>query len=169
MDYMGLDAKDPNDQGLIGAMTSVYLAASIVAGILFSPPICHYFGRRMPIFVGCLLVIVASFIQTFSTNVAGFMGGRVVLGIGQGIALSAGPILMGELCAPDIRGRMLSFWQLMYSVGALVTSYTAYGVKLNASLGLWQWKIVTLVQAVIPFVTCCLIFFVPESKYRISI
>lgn len=64
MDYMGLDGKNPADQSLIGAVTSCYMAATIVAGLLLSPPISHYLGRRATIFAGCLVVIVASLIQS---------------------------------------------------------------------------------------------------------
>ncbi|KAL0088643.1 sugar transporter [Phycomyces blakesleeanus] len=161
--YMGLDKDAPKDQNMIGAVTSSYLAASIASGITVSPLISHYLGRRATIFAGCLLVAVASIVQTFSTNIGAFIAGRVILGIGQGIALPAGPVFMSEICSPEVRGRMLSFWQMMYSVGALVTSFTAYGCKLNEGLGLWQWKTVTLLQAAIPVICCATIFTCPES------
>ncbi|KAI7874547.1 putative MFS sugar transporter [Lichtheimia hyalospora FSU 10163] len=156
MDYMGLDGQNPADQSMIGAVTSCYMAATIVAGLLLSPPISHYLGRRATIFTGCLVVIVASLIQTF-------IGGRIVLGIGQGIALPAGPVFMSEICPPEVRGRMISFWQMMYSVGALVVSYTAVGTESNTGLGLWQWKTITLLQALIPLVCGITIWLCPES------
>ncbi|KAI8141344.1 sugar transporter [Fennellomyces sp. T-0311] len=163
MDFMGLDKDAKEDQNLIGAVTSSYLAATIFSGLFMSPFISHYLGRRASIFTGCLVVIAASLIQTFSKNLAAFIGGRIVLGIGQGIALPAGPVFMGEICHPEVRGRMMSFWQLMYSVGALVTSYTAFGTQRNMSLYNWQWQTVTMLQAAIPFFCCVLIWFCPES------
>jgi hypothetical protein len=41
--------------------------------------------------IGCFLTIVATFIQTFSPkgNIGVFIFGRVVIGLGQGIALSS--------------------------------------------------------------------------------
>ncbi|ORY93328.1 general substrate transporter [Syncephalastrum racemosum] len=163
MRYMGLSATDPSDQSMIGAVTSCYMAATIVAGLSVSPLVTHYFGRRASIFLGCFIVIIASFIQTFSPNIGAFIGGRIILGLGQGIALPAGPVFMGELCPPQIRGSMLSFWQMMYSVGALVTSYASYGTIQNIGLGDWQWKTITLIQAAIPFICCATIFTCPES------
>ena len=40
--------------------------------------------------IGCFLTIIATFIQTFAPrhNIGTFIGGRAVIGIGQGIALS---------------------------------------------------------------------------------
>ncbi|KAL1936801.1 hypothetical protein VTP01DRAFT_935 [Rhizomucor pusillus] len=163
MNYMGLDKNDPSDQSLIGAVTSTYMAASIVSGLLVAPFVSHYFGRRAAIFLGCIIVIIASFIQTFAPNLGAFIGGRIVLGLGQGIALPVGPVFMGEICPAEVRGRMISFWQMMYSVGALVTSYTSFGTQKNTALGDWQWKIVTHIQAAIPLVCCVGILLCPES------
>ena len=43
--------------------------------------------------IGCFLTIVATFVQTFAPrhNIGAFIGGRVLIGIGQGIALSEFP------------------------------------------------------------------------------
>jgi hypothetical protein len=40
--------------------------------------------------IGCFLTIVATFMQTFAPahNLGVFIGGRVIIGLGQGIALS---------------------------------------------------------------------------------
>ncbi|KAI8068091.1 general substrate transporter [Gongronella butleri] len=163
MGYVGLNSKDPKDQNLIGAVTSTYLAASIVAGLFVAPFLSDRMGRRAALFIGCFVVIVASVIQTWSPNLGAFIAGRMVLGLGQGIALPVGPVFMGEICPPDVRGRMISFWQMMYSVGALVVSYITFGTSNDKSLGNWQWKIVTLLQALVPLVCCIGILFCPES------
>jgi len=43
--------------------------------------------------------------------------------------MAAGPTFMSEITPQDIRGRMLSFWQIAYSVGALVCTYIALGTS----------------------------------------
>ena len=47
-------------------------------------------------FIGAFLVIIATFMQTFSPyrNLGCFIGGRVLIGLGQGIALSMHPNLI---------------------------------------------------------------------------
>jgi hypothetical protein len=44
--------------------------------------------------IGCFLTIVATFMQTFAPehNLGVFIGGRVIIGVGQGIALSGSPL-----------------------------------------------------------------------------
>lgn len=49
-----------------------------------------------------------------------FIVGRVLIGIGQGLALTAGSIYIGELAPQSIRGMIMSFWQMFYSVGSFI-------------------------------------------------
>lgn len=78
--------------------------------------------------IGCILTIIATFMQTFSPfhSLATFIAGRVIIGLGQGIALTAGPIYIGELAPPEIRGKIMSFWQLFYSVGSFIAYWINY-------------------------------------------
>lgn len=53
-------------------------------------PVADNFGRRVGMAAGSVCVIVATLMQTFSPkdNIGCFIGGRVIVGIGQGLALS---------------------------------------------------------------------------------
>ena len=70
-----------------------------------------------------------------------FIAGRVFVGIGQGLALTAGSIYIGE-CAPlEIRGKIMSFWQMFYSVGSFIAYWINYSCsKQKVQLGEWSWK-----------------------------
>ena len=74
----------------IGAINTAYTVGAVVAGFFLGGPLADYGGRRMGMAVGSILVIVATFMQTFSPrgNIGCFIGGRVIIGIGQGLALS---------------------------------------------------------------------------------
>jgi MFS family permease len=86
-------------------------------------------GRRLGMAAGSVLVIIATFMQTFGPRhqIGVFIGGRVLVGMGQGVALTAGPAYINELSPPEIRGKIMSFWQMFYSVG----SFIAYWVRLQ--------------------------------------
>ena len=99
---------------------------------------------------GAFLTIIATFMQTFSPKgqLGVFIAGRVVIGLGQGIALSAystlrpssrlkltvaiaaGPVYIGELAPVHIRGKIMTFWQMFYSVG----SFIAYWINYSCSV-----------------------------------
>ena len=61
-----------------------------MGGFFFGGPIADYGGRKVGMAVGAVLVIIATFMQTFAPyhNIGCFIGGRVLIGLGQGIALS---------------------------------------------------------------------------------
>lgn len=67
-----------------------YTVGAIVGGWFIGGPISDYLGRKMGMGIGCFLTIIATFMQTFAPkgNLGCFIGGRVIIGIGQGIALS---------------------------------------------------------------------------------
>lgn len=80
---------DP-DANIVGAVNTAYTVGAIVAGFFMGGPIADYFGRRVGMASGAVCVIVATFMQTFSPRgqIGCFIAGRVVIGIGQGLALS---------------------------------------------------------------------------------
>ncbi|KAJ2969064.1 hypothetical protein NUW58_g10077 [Xylaria curta] len=95
-DWFDLNPK--GDAYLIGLVNTAYTIGAIVSGFFFGGPLADYLGRRWGMGIGCFLTIVATFIQAFAPrhNLGAFIAGRVVIGLGQGLALTAGPIYIGE-------------------------------------------------------------------------
>ena len=63
---------------------------AIFGGFFLGGPIADYAGRKVGMSVGCVLVMIATFMQTFAQRggVGTFIAGRLIIGIGQGVALS---------------------------------------------------------------------------------
>ncbi len=61
--------------------------------------------------LGCFITVIATIIQTFAPRhqIGVFILGRVLIGIGQGMALTAGPVFIGEVTPPEIRGKVSKF------------------------------------------------------------
>lgn len=117
-------------------------------------------------FTGASCVIVATFMQTFSPrgNVGCFIAGRVLIGIGQGLALTAGSIYIGELAPQKIRGKIMSFWQMFYSVGSFIAYWINYACSRHVdSLGEWDWKTVVIFQLLMPVLIVIQVVFIPET------
>lgn len=136
--------------------------------------------------LGCFVTICATMLQTFAPkgSLACFMAGRVIIGIGQGMALSkstqiitvarqhdanrdpiaAGPVYIGEMAPPEIRGYIMAFWQTFYSVGSFIAYWINYACGLHREkLGEWDWKMVVIFQALVPAIIIALLPFQPES------
>jgi MFS family permease len=80
---------DPSSE-VIGSINTAYTVGAIFGGFFLGGPIADFAGRKVGMWTGCVLVIIATFVQTFAPrdNIGQFIGGRCIVGIGQGIALS---------------------------------------------------------------------------------
>jgi MFS family permease len=77
---------------------------------------------------------------------------------------AAGPIYIGEMAPPEIRGKIMSFWQMFYSVGSFIAYWVSYATsKHPKGLGEWDWKMVVIFQILMPLIILSQIFFIPES------
>jgi len=151
---------------LIGGVNTAYTVGAIIAGWFLGGPLADRLGRRWGMAIGCFLTIIATFMQTFSPKgvIACFIAGRVLIGLGQGIALTAGPIYIGELAPPHIRGKIMTFWQMFYSVGSFIAYWINYACSKHiAQLGEWDWKMVVIFQMMIPILILTLLPWIPES------
>lgn len=87
-----ISASDPTDLSqnaqLIGAVNTAYTVGAVAAGWFMGGPLADYAGRRVGMAAGAFAVIIATLVQTFSPNIGCFIAGRVIVGIGQGLALS---------------------------------------------------------------------------------
>ncbi|CAG8284106.1 unnamed protein product [Penicillium salamii] len=159
---------EPN-ANTIGAVNTAYTVGAIFGGFFLGGPCADLLGRKMGMGIGCIMVIVATFMQTFSPrhNLACFLAGRCIIGIGQGIALiviAAGPIYIGELAPAEIRGKIMTFWQMFYSVGSFICFWINFGcTKHVANLGEWDWKLVVIFQLLVPVMILVLLPTIPES------
>lgn len=116
--------------------------------------------------IGCFVTIIATFMQAFAPRhqIGCFIAGRVLIGLGQGMALTAGPIYIGELAPAHIRGYIMAFWQLFYSVGSFIAYWINYACSLHReSLGEWEWRMVVIFQLMVPAIIIILLPFQPES------
>ncbi|KAI6760356.1 hypothetical protein HG530_009216 [Fusarium avenaceum] len=149
----------------IGSVNTAMGVCGILSGVFFSAPISDRFGRKWSMWAGATFVIIATFVSTFTPPViGGFIAGRAITGFGQGLMMPAGPVYINELAPAHLRGTIMSFWQISFTVGSFIAYWINYGCSKNAeSLGEWDWKIVMLFQIFCPIVIISGLFFCPET------
>lgn len=55
---------------------------------------------------------------------------------------AAGPVYIGEMAPVHIRGKIMAFWQMFYSVGSFIAYWINYACSLHRKkLGEWDWKV----------------------------
>ncbi|KAH7171003.1 general substrate transporter [Dactylonectria macrodidyma] len=154
------------DSYTIGLINTCYTIGAIVSGFFIGGPIADYLGRRWGMGIGCFVTVVAAIIQAIAPKgkLSVFIVGRVLIGIGQGTALTAGPVYINEVVPAQIRGKVMTFWQLNYSVGAFIAYWINYACSLNREkLGQWDWRMVVVFQIMVPIIIIAALPFQPES------
>jgi MFS family permease len=86
-------------------------------------PFTARFGRRWSIALASLIFEIDGIIQVFNTGFIGaFYAGRVIGGIGVGMATVLIPMYSAEMSPNSIRGRLGSCFQFFFTLGVM-TSY----------------------------------------------
>ncbi|QDS74525.1 hypothetical protein FKW77_007443 [Venturia effusa] len=164
--YFNHIKSDKKKSNLYASLNTAYYVGAIVAGWIFAGPIADKFGRRVGMATGALLVVIATFMQCFGPrgNIGVFIGGRVLVGMGQGVACTAGPAYINEMAPAEIRGKIMSFWQMFYSVGSFIAYWVGYACqKHKSTLGDWDWKTIVIFQLMVPVFIISTIFTLPET------
>lgn len=91
------------------------------------------------------------------------MGSRFILGFGIAFVTCAGPALLSELAHPRFRGTLVSFFNPFWYLGSIMVAWTCFGTSHMAPTETWNWRIPSLLQALIPCCVLPLVYFVPES------
>lgn len=121
-------------QGLVVAAVPI----GAVAGAAFAGPAADRYGRRLMILLAAAVFIVGALASAAAPGVEVLVIARVVIGVAIGLASAAAPVYISEVAPPDIRGRLVSFFQLAVTIGILVAYLV--GLAFNASEG-WRWML----------------------------
>ncbi|KAI4797177.1 general substrate transporter [Aureobasidium sp. EXF-8845] len=79
-----------------GITFAIYNIGSIPA-VFFCGPVNDYFGRRVGMFTGAIIVVIGTCIQAPSINRGMFLGGRFILGFGVSFCCVSAPCYVSEV------------------------------------------------------------------------
>ncbi len=91
-------------------VSSMMLGAAI--GALFNGWLSFRLGRKYSLMAGAILFVLGSIGSAFATSVEMLIAARVVLGIAVGIASYTAPLYLSEMASENVRGKMISMYQL---------------------------------------------------------
>ncbi|PSC70824.1 inositol transporter 2 isoform B [Micractinium conductrix] len=130
-----------------------------VLGTFLGGALMLHYGRRIAIAIDSAFFIVGPLIMAASAGVAGLVVGRVVVGVGIGIAATVVPAYLGEVAPAKVRGRVVESFELLLCAGMLAA---ALGDAAFQPLpGNWRWMVgAPVVPALVLSLALCLL---PES------
>jgi len=147
-----------------GSLLGLFNAIQSIGGFLSLPiagGIADKYGRRFGIFSGCIIMLIATAIQTAAQNIGMFIGARCLIGFGLGIAATSAPLLITELAFPTHRAPLTSLYNTTWYLGSIVAAWATFGTFSIPNN--WSWRIPSVLQGLPSVVQVLLIYFIPES------
>lgn len=119
----GLDSLSSDQRNLISENIVSLFVAGAFFGALFTYGLSYFIGRRACLSIAAAVFTVGAALQCGASSATGLgilYGGRVLSGLGTGIASNTIPIYISELSPPAIRGRLVGLYELGWQIGGLV-------------------------------------------------
>ena len=111
------------DFGLTSFESGLVVAAvpiGAVLGAALAGRLSDAYGRRVLILASSIVFVVGSLICAAAPDIAVLVIARMVLGVAIGLASATAPVYISEVAPPDIRGRLVTFFQLAVTIGIVV-------------------------------------------------
>lgn len=148
------------DDGFVEIITSAGLVGAIL-GALFSGKLTDRIGRRKIILIAAVIFIVGALGSGIAPTVWTLVIARLVLGVAIGISSYSVPLYLAEIAPTKIRGTLVSLFQLMVTIGILLSYISDLYFADEADISCWRPMFyVCAIPAVILFVG---IIFLPET------
>ncbi|KAG8876102.1 hypothetical protein FRB97_004456 [Tulasnella sp. 331] len=146
---------------ILGVMNNIQNIFAFLA-LPLAPLVSDTLGRRQGIFIGSLLILGGTALQSQCRNITQFILGRAMIGFGLSFSVNASPLLITELAYPTQRGTLTAMYNTGWYAGSIIAAWTTYGTFRIANSN-WSWRIPSLLQALPSLFQVTLIWFCPES------
>ncbi|KAI0701342.1 hexose transporter [Cytidiella melzeri] len=143
--------------GLLNAIQNI----GALAAYPFAPYLSDGLGRRLTIWIGATIMLIAVAVQAAAHNLGMFIAARFLIGFGVTFAANSAPMLVTELAYPAYRAQMTALYNSLWYSGNIIASWSTYGTEfINNN---WSWRIPSILQGVPSIFQFFLILFGPES------
>ena len=116
-------------------VTGVVLVGAIL-GAAGSGRLADRLGRRVLMIATAAVFLLGVLVTAFAPGVAVLIVGRVIVGIGIGVASYLGPLYVSEISPAALRGSLVALNQLLLTLGILLSYFVDYGLS---AAGAWRW------------------------------
>ncbi len=110
--------------------------AGAAVGALLGGRLADLFGRRKLLIVTAIIFGAGGIVCAAATSPAILVIGRIIVGLGIGLASGTVPVYISEVSPADARGWQVSLFQLAITVGILLAYIVDYAF---ASIQGWRW------------------------------
>lgn len=145
-----------------------------IFGVMFTGLINDWFGRKKALLLSGLLFLISAIGCMLAPTLSILIIFRLIGGIGVGVASMTSPLFIAEISPPNIRGRLVTLYQLAITVGILL-AYFANASLLELSAGTYEtelfswiiqdevWRAMFGSECIPAVLFFILVLFIPES------
>lgn len=145
-----------------------------IVGVSCAGKLSDKYGRKNVLIISAVLFLVSAIGCMFAQSFAALILFRLVGGLGIGVASMVSPLYISEFAPSQLRGMMVSLYQLALTIGIVLAYFTnAYladnasavyaSESLNSILDTEVWRAMLGLGAVPAFIFLVCLFIVPES------
>jgi sugar porter (SP) family MFS transporter len=118
------------------AVSSVLVGAAVLA--ITGGTLSDRFGRRKMLLITSVVFIAGALVCAAAESIQILILGRVIVGMGIGLASSVVPLYISEISPAKARGWQVSLFQLAITVGILAAYLADYAFTPSAA---WRWML----------------------------
>ncbi|KAI6883982.1 general substrate transporter [Hortaea werneckii] len=161
--YLGTDLDNKEaSSGEKEAITALCSAGAFVGAIIAGLTADKY-GRKIAIYVGCVLFTIGAVLQGASYSIAQMCVGRLIVGFGVGSAAMVVPLYIAEIAPTKVRGRLIGLNNMSITGGQVIS----YGIGAAFAHVGGGWRYMVGLGALPAIVLAALLPFCPESPRQL--
>ena len=122
------------EQGMV--VSAVPIGA--VFGAALAGQLADTYGRRRMILLAAALFIAGSIVSALAPGATVLIVARVFIGFAIGLASATCPVYISEVAPANVRGRLVTLFQLAVTVGILVAYVVGLALEPSES---WEWML----------------------------
>ncbi len=115
---LSIDTTDRYNDHTLSLVTSCLFLSAAVSAVAAGWS-CDRFGRKTTLLIAGLSFGAGTAVVSCAVHVGMLIAGRVVLGIGVGLATQATPLYLTEIAPTRIRGALNIMFQLFITIGCV--------------------------------------------------
>ena len=153
--------------GLEGWYVGCALIGSIV-GVLVAGMLSDFLGRKKTMLIAALLFSISAIGCALCPNFTQLVIYRIIGGFGIGLVSIVSPVYISEVAPAEIRGTLVSLYQLFITIGFLLAYLVNYLILKGTAMPDY-WRPMLGAEAIPDILFLVLVFFIPESPRWLAV
>ena len=139
-----------------------------ILGVAIAGMLSDFLGRKKTMLISAVLFSVSAIGCALCADFTQLVIFRIVGGFGIGIVSIVSPVYISEVSPAEVRGTMVSLYQLFITIGFLL-AYLANFLILRGTSMAEYWRPMLGAEAIPDLLFLVLIFFIPESPRWLAV